>query len=96
MQSSKTYGYCATCHRYTALTQHHLIPKKTHKRIAKSIPKKSLEETIAICRVCHDGIHDFYDERTLSDSYDTLEKLVNDDRLKRHFAWVAKLKKGIC
>lgn len=92
MQNSKTFGTCATCHRHTALTKHHLIPKKRHK---KNITDKSaLDEIVFICRQCHNGIHDFYDERTLAEHFHTLEKLCEDDKLHKHFLWVSKCKKA--
>lgn len=94
MQNSKTFGVCATCHRHTALTKHHLIPKKRHKKIRQT-PSPTLDEVIYICRTCHDGIHDFYDERTLAKEYNTLEKLCADDTLQKHFIWVSKCKKGL-
>ena len=85
MQNSKTFGICATCKRNTALTKHHLIPKKRHKRIKHSSINMLLDEVIYICRICHDGIHDFYDETTLSKELNKLEKLCTDQRLHKHF-----------
>lgn len=90
MQNSKTFGECATCHRYTALTKHHLIPKKRHKKIKHTSTSPILYEVIYICRTCHDGIHDLYDERTLAKEYNTLEKLCVDETLHNHFMWVSK------
>lgn len=94
MQNSKTFGVCATCHRHTALTKHHLIPKKRHKKNKKK-QAHDLDALITVCRKCHDGIHDFYDERTLAERLNTLEKLCADEALQKHFFWVAKCKKGI-
>jgi predicted ATP-dependent serine protease len=95
MQNSKMIGKCATCHRITALTKHHLIPKKKHKRKKRSTIDLRFEEVVYICRKCHDGIHDFYDENTLAEELNTLEKLQTDTRLEKHFKWVSKCKKGI-
>jgi predicted ATP-dependent serine protease len=94
MQNSKTFGECVTCHRHTALTKHHLIPKKQHK---KKDAKHStlLNEVIFVCRMCHDGIHNFYNEQTLSKEFNTLQKLLDDPTLKKHFLWVGKNKKGM-
>jgi predicted metal-binding protein len=93
MQNSKTIGVCLTCHRHTALTKHHLIPKKRHKKQVHD--ESMLNEVIFICRQCHDGIHDFYDERTLAVCFNSLEKLLDDEALKKHFLWVSKCKKGL-
>ena len=95
MQNSKNFGVCATCHRNTPLTKHHLIPKKRHKKIKHSSLDASLDKVIYICRSCHDGIHHFYDETTLAKAYNTLEKIANDDTLHKHFMWVSKCKKGV-
>jgi len=54
-----------------------------------------LDEVIYICRSCHDGIHDLYDERTLAKEFYTLEKLCADQTLQKHFMWVSKCKKGL-
>ncbi|MBT8344447.1 MAG: hypothetical protein HKP62_02140 [Sulfurovum sp.] len=95
MQNSKTFGTCATCHRYIALTKHHLIPKKRHKKMKKTSVNNLLDSVIYICRTCHDGIHAFYDEHTLAKEYNTLEKLIADERLHKHFMWASKCKKGL-
>lgn len=94
MQNSKTFGVCATCHRHTALTKHHLIPKKRHKKTKHSANGPALDEVIYVCRTCHDGIHDLYDEQTLAKHLNTLKKLTTDEKLQKHFAWVSKCKKG--
>jgi 5-methylcytosine-specific restriction endonuclease McrA len=95
MQNSKTLGECVTCHRYSALTRHHLIPKKRHKKKNGNDQNQDLNEMIWICRKCHDGIHDLYNEQTLANRLNTLEKLIVDEKLKKHFRWVSKCKKGI-
>ncbi len=45
-----------------------------------------------ICRACHNGIHDYYQEIQLAKSFSTLEALLADSVLQKHFAWVAKQK----
>ena len=95
MQNSKTIGTCATCHRTTALTKHHLIPKKKHKRKKRLNVDLRLDEVVYICRKCHDGIHDIYDENTLAEELNSLEKLQTDKKLLKHFTWVSKCKKGM-
>lgn len=82
------------CGRQTALTFHHLIPKKLHRRafFQKHYNKEQLNTGINICRPCHDGIHDLYGEMELAKRFPTLESLLADEALHRHFAWVAKQK----
>jgi len=96
MQSSKLRGICVTCFREARLTKHHLIPKKAHSASKKRayFSDNELSEVILICRTCHDGIHDFYSEKTLAQEFNTLEKILNDEKLKAHFKWVSKLKKN--
>lgn len=96
MQSSKHIGTCTTCCRESRLTKHHLIPKKAHSLSKKraDLTDEELSKVILVCRTCHDAIHKFYDERTLALELNTLEKLLSDEKLKRHFKWVSKLKKN--
>lgn len=47
---------------------------------------------VNICRPCHDGIHDLYSEMDLAKRLHTLESLLADEALRKHFAWVAKQK----
>jgi hypothetical protein len=87
-------GNCLCCGRLTALTFHHLIPKKLHRRafFRKNFDKAVLNRGVNVCRLCHDGIHDLYDEMQLAKQFSTPEQLLSDESLQRHFAWVAKKK----
>ena len=95
MQNSKFFGTCATCSRHTALTKHHLIPKKRYQKMKNSSFTVLLDSVIYVCRTCHDGIHNLYDESTLAKEFNTLEKLCDNERLSKHFMWVSKCKKGV-
>jgi 5-methylcytosine-specific restriction endonuclease McrA len=87
-------GQCLCCGRFAALTFHHLIPKKLHRRAfyRKNFDKEALNKGVNVCRLCHDGIHDLYDEMQLAKQFSTPEALLADEALQRHFAWVAKKK----
>ncbi|MEM9218807.1 MAG: hypothetical protein AAGD25_31265 [Cyanobacteria bacterium P01_F01_bin.150] len=87
-------GICPFCGRDTALTFHHLIPKKMHRRtyFRKNFSKDELNRGIDICRPCHSGIHNCYDEMTLAKQFSSPQTLINDASLKKHFQWVAKQK----
>jgi len=78
--------YCANLH--------HLIPKKLHRRAfyRKKFDRETLNRGVNICRLCHDGIHDLYDEMQLAKQFSSAETLLADEALQRHFAWVAKKK----
>jgi len=86
--------HCATCGRATALTFHHLIPRKLHRRprFRRRYDRAELARGVHVCRVCHRGIHRAYDEATLGERFNTLEALLDDPGLARHFAWAAKQK----
>ncbi|MGD8526736.1 MAG: hypothetical protein PVJ63_10835 [Thioalkalispiraceae bacterium] len=93
LQRKKT-GTCPLCLRKVKLTFHHLVPKKLHRRnfYRKNYSREQLNEGINICRNCHSGIHDIYDEMTLARYFNTLEALQHDASLTKHFAWAAKQK----
>lgn len=85
---------CCLCFRELALTFHHLIPRKVHRRsyFQKNYNREKLNEGIFICRTCHKGIHALYDEMTLARQFNSLEQLRQDEELAKHFAWSAKQK----
>ena len=86
---------CTLCGRKVPLTFHHLIPRKVHRRtyFAKHYTKEQLAKGIHVCRLCHSGIHNAYDEMTLAKELNTLEKLKRDVQVRRHVEWVRKQKK---
>lgn len=96
MNNTETDDSCLFCHRQVALTFHHLIPKKLHSRnfFKKKYKKSELRDGIMICRLCHDGLHDLYDEMRLGKEFNTMETIMADPALMKHFAWVAKQKAG--
>ena len=83
---------CACCNRQVALTFHHLIPRKLHRRtyFKNHFSRSELNAGIYICRRCHAGIHARHDEMTLGKHYRTLDALLADNALQQHFAWVGK------
>lgn len=87
---------CQTCGRETALTFHHLIPKKLHRRsmFRQSFSRDELNQGIRVCRLCHNGIHKRYDEMTLAKRFATLDALLADEGLQNHFQWVSKQQAG--
>jgi hypothetical protein len=85
---------CPLCGRVTELSFHHFIPKKMHRRtyFRKNFTKEELSGGIMICRLCHDGIHDLYDEMELAKRFPSLQALAADPALKRHVRWVSRQK----
>lgn len=87
---------CPCCERRVALTFHHFIPKKVHRRtfFRKHFSKAELAAGIMVCRRCHDGIHALYDEMTLARQFNSTQQLLEDEALRKHFQWVAKQRGG--
>ncbi len=85
---------CELCCRATALTWHHLIPRKLHRRnfFKKKYTREQLQARARLCRACHRGLHKLYDEMTLGKTLDSIEKLREDPVVMRHVAWVARQK----
>ena len=88
------HGPCPLCARKGALTFHHLIPRELHRRVyfKKTDTREERQRGIAICRLCHDGIHAIYDGMTLAKAFDTPERIMADARRQKHFRWAAKQK----
>ncbi|MEM7333188.1 MAG: hypothetical protein AAF490_13955 [Chloroflexota bacterium] len=89
-------GTCALCRRHQPLTFHHLIPKKVHRhtRYKKHFTRQQLNQGIYICRMCHSGLHQLYDEMTLAKELSTLERLREDTAVQKHVNWVRKQKRA--
>lgn len=87
-------GKCPLCGRVLALTFHHLIPRKLHRRarFKKQYSRADLNKGVFICRLCHDGLHDRYDEMTLANQFATVEQIKANPAIQRHAEWVAKQK----
>ena len=86
------HGNCALCRRETALTFHHLIPRKLHgrNRFANTYTRAQLNEGLMLCRKCHKGLHRLYDEMELGSRLSTEQALRNDPKIAKHVRWVAK------
>ena len=92
MRKQKKGSPCACCQRLVALTFHHLIPRKMHRRkgFRRRFSKEELNMGAHVCRKCHSGIHALYDELTLATRFHSLDLLLSDETLAAHFKWVAK------
>jgi len=88
------HGPCALCGRAIALTFHHLIPRKMHRRtrFRRTHDRDALQRGIDVCSRCHQGLHRLHDEMTLGRDLNTLEALNADPAVARHVAWVRKQK----
>lgn len=86
-------GACALCAAVTALTFHHLIPRRQH---AKPWFRREfgLDEMrrrgVWLCRGCHGFIHEHFDENRLGRTLNTLERLREEPLIARHVAWASR------
>lgn len=80
---------CEMCERVMPLTRHHLIPKCEVKYFTSRPPSgftesgRSVHETASVCRQCHSCIHQFADERTLGEKYNTMEQLLSEETIRK-------------
>ncbi len=86
--------HCVLCQRETALTFHHLIPRKLHRRnrFAGKHTREELNEGLMLCPRCHRGLHKLYSEMELGSRLNTEAALREDPAIARHVAWVARQK----
>eukprot|EP00428_Durinskia_dybowskii_P072874 CAMPEP_0170407894 /NCGR_PEP_ID=MMETSP0117_2-20130122/28496_1 /TAXON_ID=400756 /ORGANISM="Durinskia baltica, Strain CSIRO CS-38" /LENGTH=190 /DNA_ID=CAMNT_0010665183 /DNA_START=47 /DNA_END=619 /DNA_ORIENTATION=+ len=86
-------GCCVLCERDLKLTRHHTIPREMHERVMKKFgtPKEVLNQTIPVCRMCHSAIHRFFTNKELAFEYNTLEKIVEDERVQKYAKWACNL-----
>ena len=63
-----------------------------HRRTSfrKKYSREVLNQGVAICRQCQDGIHRFYTEMELARQFYSLSLLQQDEKLARYFEWVGK------
>lgn len=92
MHERLKFGRCVLCQRKTALTWHHLIPRKLHRRkhFQRNFTREQLNAGINICRPCHRGLHRLFSEMHLGKHLFTLALLRADAAVVRHVQWVAK------
>lgn len=87
---------CTVCDRVGHMTRHHLYPRETHTLLLKRgiASEAELQETINVCPTCHKTIHRFFTNKELADSYNTLEKLLGDERIRKYASWASKQSTG--
>lgn len=84
-----TENICELCGSTEKLTKHHLVPKvKYHKNYSSR--KNSEDNFIWICDLCHRTIHAYFSENFLRDNLNTLEKLKENDQMKKYIEWRRK------
>ena len=80
---------CRICKRAVLkqfLEKHHLVPKA-----------KKGKEIILVCCDCGNQIHKLFSIKELTKQYNSLEKLLNNEKIQRWIEWIRKRKEfGIC
>lgn len=75
------------------LNFHHLIPRTLHtnKFFKRKYTKEFMNQGIDICRhYCHRQIHRFISEKDMGLTYNTLEKLLEHEEVKKYIDWRKK------
>lgn len=89
----KSKHTCELCGRQgLATTKHHLIPRKVHKNkwFRKNFTREEMNHTIDLCRPCHRQIHLFFSHKELARRYNSLEALMEEERVQRYIHWIQK------
>lgn len=84
---------CQLCGRDNVLTFHHLIPTCLHsnKWFAKNYSSDELSKGIYICQhQCHSEIHKLIPEKELGKYYNTVDKLMEHEQVRKYINWVKK------
>jgi hypothetical protein len=72
------------------ISEHHLIPKSTHKRFSSIYSKDQTHEKINTCTDCHKQIHALLTEVECARDYNTIEKILDHEGMKKFIKWVKK------
>jgi len=84
---------CQLCGRENVLTFHHLIPTCVHsnKWFSKNYSDAELSKGIYICQHdCHKEIHKLIPEKDLGKYYNTIDKLMKHEQVRKYINWVKK------
>ena len=87
---------CAICERVETLTKHHLIPRTRHpnKKNKRDFDRRTVKQTVGICRMCHSQIHLLLTEKQLEREWNSVEKLRTHPELMKFAQWIAGKPRG--
>ncbi len=76
------------------LTAHHLIPRTCHsnKWFKKNFTREQMQQTVGLCRDCHNAVHRFESEKSLGRYYNTVELLLAHPQISAFVEWARKQK----
>ncbi len=84
---------CELCQREVErTTRHHLIPRTLHKNkwFKKNFTKDEMIQTVDLCKDCHKEIHKFATEKELGRHYNTIEKLLEHEKIRNFVEWLKR------
>ncbi len=84
---------CELCQREVkSTTRHHLIPRAMHKNkwFKKNFTKEEMIKTVDLCQDCHKEIHKFVSEKDLGRYYNTIEKLLEHEKIRNFVEWLKR------
>jgi hypothetical protein len=84
---------CKLCGRGNELNFHHLIPTSLHtnKWFKKNYTSEQLQEGIYICeKDCHLEIHKLVPEKELGKYYNSIDKLLSNEKVRNYINWIKK------
>ncbi|MEI7541978.1 MAG: hypothetical protein WCJ94_01850 [bacterium] len=93
----QTDNNCPLCKRETQLVPHHVIPKTLHSEnwFKKHLTPEQMNITFLVCVDCHSAIHKFHSSKELANDFNTLEKIMADEKIMNFAKFAAKQKGGI-
>ncbi len=84
---------CEMCERDLPTTSHHLIPKQVHSKnwCKKMFTKEDMNKRRAnLCRDCHPYLHKKFTHGELAKLYNTIEKILANEKVGKHIIWLKK------
>lgn len=88
---------CELCGRAgVELTRHHLIPRTRHtnKRAKRQTTREERQQTIGLCRPCHNQIHALFTAKQLERDFPTLSLLAAHPGVARFVEWIREKPPG--
>ena len=85
---------CQLCQRIMPLTDHHLIPRDVQKKYLKRglMQEADRSRVLKCCRQCHNAIHRLFDHEVLAERLNTLEALLEEEKVQSWVAFASKQK----
>jgi hypothetical protein len=71
---------CNLCERQVGyVSRHHIVPRSEGGKL-----------TVDLCSPCHRTLHAFFENKTLAESFNTIELIRRDPKIAAYLKWVRK------